>query len=113
MRVEGLTPDAALTHLQLVRPAASPNPGFRRQLTVYHVPPSPTHLLEIVHYSHSWSCSWANQQMLVRQRRKAARDSQNQGSETESATDAEVAEAEDLTKHYRSEKLRMVMHGTW
>lgn len=116
MKVEGLTPDAALTHLQLVRPAASPNPGFRRQLTVYHVPTSPTHLLEIVHYSHSWSCSWANQQMLVRQRRKAARDSQyrghNQESETESATDADAVEAEDLTKHYRAEKLRMVMHGT-
>lgn len=89
MKVEGLTPDAALTHLQLVRPAASPNPGFRRQLTVYH-------------------------QMLVRQRRKAARDSQNQSqnqeSETESATDADVAAAEDLTKHYRAEKLRMVMN---
>lgn len=50
--------------------------------------------------------------MLVRQRRKAARDSQNQESETESATDAGVVEAEGLTKHYRSEKLRMVMHGT-
>ncbi|ELR18609.1 dual specificity phosphatase 12, putative [Acanthamoeba castellanii str. Neff] len=72
-----------------IRAGASPNPGFRRQLTVYH-------------------------QMLVRQRRKAARDSQNQSqnqeSETESATDADVAAAEDLTKHYRAEKLRMVMN---
>jgi hypothetical protein len=54
--------------------------------------------------------------MLVRQRRKEARDSQNQSqnqeSETESATDADVVAAEDLTKHYRAEKLRMVMNGT-
>ncbi len=35
MRASGVSAEAALQHLRRVRPAAQPNPGFRKQLLAY------------------------------------------------------------------------------